>query len=132
MKWQWGTRPTGSETESAWWHRSRADAFAAADRFGDEVVRRRPGGKLETFSPGRVTWRMTRHHLAGRHYPSYAPKILWHRVKHHLFGPLLGCSCSRCFDSRWRIVPASEIYRDRVRIANIEDTLRDAGRTLRK
>lgn len=37
------------------------------------------------------------------HYPSYAPKVIWHRVRHRLFGPLLGCSCSRCFRSRWRL-----------------------------
>lgn len=56
-------------------------------------------------------------------YPAYAPKVIWHGIRHWLFGPLLGCSCTRCFNSRWRIVPASEIYRDRVRLARLEETV---------
>lgn len=60
---------------------------------------------------------MTRHYGLSdnpkRHYPGYAPKVILHRVRHRLFGPLLGCSCTRCFRSRWRIVPAREIYNSR-------------------
>lgn len=67
---------------------------------------------------------MTRVYGLGRnekhHYPSYAPKVLLHRVRHRLFGPLLGCSCTRCFNSRWRIVPAREVYADRKRMAEID------------
>lgn len=64
---------------------------------------------------------MTRHYGLSdnpkRHYPGYAPKVILHRVRHRLFGPLLGCSCTGCFDSRWRIVPAAEFYRTRVNLA---------------
>jgi len=71
---------------------------------------------------------MTRVYFAGRHYPPYAPRILWHRVTHRLAGPLLGCSCSRCFHSPWRVeYPARNGYRDRIRLARLEDAVRDAG-----
>ena len=39
----------------------------------------------------------------GHHYSNYAPKVVFHRVRHWAIGPLLGCSCSTCFRSRWRI-----------------------------
>lgn len=77
------------------------------------------------------------HPNPNHHYPSYAPKVLWHRLKHWLFGPLLGCSCSgpgrgpngrrlgrpallaapdgSCFRSRWRIYWWREASDDRLR-----------------
>lgn len=88
---------------------------------------------------------MTRHYglHPTRHYPSYAPKVIWHRVKHRLFGPLVGCSCSgpgvgtgakpsllaapdgSCFHSRWRLdFPARDHYRERRRIADLESRMR--------
>jgi hypothetical protein len=55
---------------------------------------------------------MSRHYGLGRnerhHYPGYAPKVIIHRVRHRLMGPLLGCSCSRCFHSRWRVMWSRE------------------------
>ncbi len=73
-------------------------------------------------------WRM-RHYGLGRSYyhsyPAYAPKVLWHRFMHWAFGPLRGCSCSRCFHSMWRLeYPARDGYRDRLRIAALEDDVR--------
>jgi hypothetical protein len=87
----------------------------------------------------------TRVHLgdATRHYPAYAPKVIFHDIRHYLFGPLLGCSCSgpgkdaqgrrlgrpsllaaddgSCFYSRWRVeYPARDRYADRLRIADLE------------
>lgn len=72
------------------------------------------------------------------------------RLRHYLFGPLLGCSCSGpgfgadgkllgrpallardsagCFYSKWRIeYPARDGYRDRVRLAQLEKAVGDAG-----
>lgn len=70
----------------------------------------------------------TRHHFGARHYPSYAPKVLWHRLSHRVAGPLMGCSCSRCFYSVWRVdYPARDDYRDRVRLARLEQAVRAAG-----
>lgn len=69
-------------------------------------------------------------------YPSYAPKVIWHRVTHRLFGPLLGCSCSGplrqpggCFMSKWRIdYPARDGYRDTVRLGRLEERVRELER----
>lgn len=51
---------------------------------------------------------MTRVYGLGRnekhHYPAYSPRVVFHRVRHWAIGPLLGCSCSRCFKSRWRLM----------------------------
>lgn len=86
---------------------------------------------------------MNRVGIGARHYPAYAPKVLWHRARHWLFGPLLGCSCSgpgrgldgkplsrpsllaapdgSCFRSRWRVeFPARDGYADRLRAAELE------------
>lgn len=76
--------------------------------------------------PARLAGLTVRHHLGGRHYPAWAPRILWHRLTHRLAGPLLGCSCSRCFHSRWRLeYPARDAYADRQRIAHLERRVRD-------
>lgn len=75
--------------------------------------------------------------LRGRHYPRYAPSVLWQRLTHRLAGPLLGCSCSgpgaggkpsllaapdgSCLHSPWRLsYPARDGYKDRVRIDKLE------------
>lgn len=83
-------------------------------------------------------------------YPAYAPRVLWHRLSHWVAGPLRGCSCSgpgrdvdgrplgrpsllaakdgSCFYSPWRLeYPARSAYADRVRIARIEQVIRDQG-----
>jgi len=80
---------------------------------------------VKTFSKGRIygLGRNERHH-----YPSYAPKVILHRVRHWAIGPLLGCSCSRCFHSRWRLMWAQQII-DRFvsnerRIKGLEDEFR--------
>jgi hypothetical protein len=88
--------------------------------------------------------------MRGRHYPAYSPRVLAHRLSHYLVGPLLGCSCSGpgidenggplgrrsllarksrgCFYSKWRIeYPARDGYRDRVRLAQLEKAVGDAG-----
>lgn len=96
---------------------------------------------------------MTRVYGLGRShhhsYPSYAPKVVLHRLRHWLIGPLLGCSCSGpgrdehgrrlgrpsllardgrgCFNSPWRIAYSQETTRDRIRLANLEQAVRDAG-----
>lgn len=92
---------------------------------------------------------MTRVYMGGRHYPPWAPRVLWHRLTHWLVGPLLGCSCSgpgpsgnrmwnrpsllaaedgSCFYSPWRVeYPARMRYADRVRLARLEDAVRGAG-----
>jgi hypothetical protein len=57
------------------------------------------------------------------HYPSYAPKVVFHRVRHWAIGPLLGCSCSRCFNHPRRIIPAREFYASRVSFARFLDEL---------
>jgi hypothetical protein len=44
---------------------------------------------------------------------------LW-RVRHWLTGPQRGCSCTRCFNHPRRRVPATEFYRDRIRLAAAE------------
>jgi hypothetical protein len=63
-----------------------------------------------------------------RHFPAYAPVVLWHRLTHRLFGPPMGCSCMRCFRSVWRIeYPARDGYADRLRLARLERAVRDAG-----
>lgn len=68
---------------------------------------------------------MTRTYIAGRHYPSYAPKVLWNRLLHvTILGPLLGCSCTRCFNHPWRLYYWREGVRDRVRVAELERELR--------
>lgn len=94
-------------------------------------------------------------HIGTRHYPRYAPKVLYSRALHYLFGPLRGCSCSgpgmgaderplgrpsllaapdgSCFRSSWRIgYPAREGYNDRIRIARLEEAVRNAGITIRR
>jgi hypothetical protein len=61
------------------------------------------------------------------HYPSYAPKVVFHRVRHWAIGPLIGCSCSRCFRSRWRIAYSNEVIdraaRNERRIKSIDKQL---------
>lgn len=63
---------------------------------------------------------MTRVYGLGRnerhHYPHYAPKVIFHRVRHRLIGPLIGCSCSTCFRSRWRIAYSNETIDRFVRV----------------
>jgi hypothetical protein len=65
---------------------------------------------------------MSRHYFGdGRHYPSYAPRVLWNRLLHvTILGPLLGCSCTRCFHHPRRIYYWREGVRDRQRIAELE------------
>jgi hypothetical protein len=58
-----------------------------------------------------------------RHYPGYAPKVLIHRIRHRLIGPLLGCSCSRCFYSRWRLIWSREFVQERVTVRRKTDDL---------
>lgn len=68
-------------------------------------------------------------YLGARHYPAWAPKILWHRFSHWAIGPLLGCSCSRCFQSRWRIAYSNEVINRAVknerRVEEIDKQLRE-------
>lgn len=74
---------------------------------------------------------MTRIHGLGRsgnrHYPSYAPKVIFHRVRHWAIGPLIGCSCSRCFRSRWRIAYSNSVIdrfvKNERRVRHVEDEL---------
>lgn len=48
-------------------------------------------------------------------------KELLHRITHStVLGPLLGCSCSRCFYHPWRLYYWREGVRDRLRIAELE------------
>lgn len=76
---------------------------------------------------------MTRVYGLGRnerhHYPSYAPKVIFHRVRHWAIGPLIGCSCSRCFRSRWRIAYSNEVIdravRNERRVEAIDAQLRE-------
>jgi hypothetical protein len=66
---------------------------------------------------------MTRHYFADkrRSYPSWAPRVLWNRLLHvTILGPLLGCSCSRCFHHRWRLYWWREGVGDRLRLADAE------------
>lgn len=64
-----------------------------------------------------------------RHYPSYAPKVILHRVRHWAIGPLLGCSCSKCFRSRWRIAYSNSVIdrfvRNERRVEAIDKQLRE-------
>lgn len=71
-----------------------------------------------------------RHYIGTRHYPSYAPRVLWHRFIVHrtLVGPLMGCSCTRCFKHPWRLAYSRETVRDRVRIAELEKRVRKLER----
>jgi hypothetical protein len=74
---------------------------------------------------------MTRVTFSGeqRHYPSYAPRVLWNRLLHvTILGPLLGCSCTRCFKHPWRLYYWREGVRDRVRVAELERELADVKR----
>lgn len=69
---------------------------------------------------------MTRYYMAGRHYPPYAPRVLWYRLLHvTILGPLLGCSCTRCFKHPWRLYYWREGVRDRLRVAALERELAD-------
>lgn len=69
---------------------------------------------------------MNRHYLGNRHYPPYAPRVLWNRMLHKtILGPLLGCSCSRCFWHRWRLYYWREGVRDRLRIADLEERIHE-------
>lgn len=82
---------------------------------------------------GRVEGVAVRHYLGGRHYPSYAPKIIWQRLLHvTIIGPLLGCSCTRCFNHPRRLYYWREGVRDRVRLARLEARVDELERTLRK
>lgn len=70
-----------------------------------------------------------RHILGGRSYPPYAPRILFNRLSHRtIIGPLLGCSCTRCFHHPWRLYYWREGVRDRVRIARLEERVRQLER----
>lgn len=51
----------------------------------------------------------------GHHYPGWAPKVLWHRFTHWAIGPLMGCSCTRCFHSKWRIAELEDRVRELLR-----------------
>lgn len=66
---------------------------------------------------------------AMRSYPAYAPRVVWLRVTHRLFGPLLGCSCSTCFRSRWRIAYSNptidRFVKNERRIEAIDKQLRE-------
>lgn len=64
------------------------------------------------------------------HYPSYAPKVLLHRVRHWAIGPLMGCSCSRCFPKRWRMVWSPTFLDERVRNARAHEALDNRLRQL--
>lgn len=71
---------------------------------------------------------MTRHYFGTRHYPGYAPRVLFNRLQHvTILGPLMGCSCTRCFNHPWRLYWWREGVRDRVRLARLEQAVRDAG-----
>lgn len=64
-------------------------------------------------------------YFGDRHYPSYAPRVLWNRLLHvTILGPLLGCSCTRCFRHPWRLYYWREGVHDRVRLARLEDRVR--------
>jgi len=47
-----------------------------------------------------------------------------------LWGPLAGCSCSTCFSHPWRLYYWREGVRDRVRIAHLENEMRDLRKRL--
>lgn len=72
---------------------------------------------------------MTRHYFGTRrtrHYPPYAPRVLWNRMLHKtIIGPVLGCSCTRCFYHKWRLQWWREGVRDRVRVARLEERVRE-------
>lgn len=98
---------------------------------------------------------MTRVVMNGRHYPPYAPRVLWRCLTHWLAGPLLGCSCSgpgvgldgkplarpsllaaddgSCFRSPWRIgFPARDGYRERIRLADAERHITELQSAVRR
>lgn len=79
---------------------------------------------------GNLSRRFTRHSFGGtRTYPSYAPRVLWNRLLHvTILGPLLGCSCSRCFKHPMRLYYWREGVRDRLRIAALEKRVREIER----
>lgn len=56
------------------------------------------------------------------------PGYWWHRIVHRLRGPQRGCSCSRCFYHPKRRVPASEFYKDRLRLCEVERRLCEVER----
>lgn len=68
----------------------------------------------------------TRHSFGGsRTYPGYAPRVPWNRLLHRtVLGPLLGCSCSRCFVHPRRLYYWREGVRDRLRVAKLEARVR--------
>lgn len=45
-------------------------------------------------------------------------------IHNTIVGPLLGCSCSRCFYHPYRLSYSRETMRDRVRIAELEERVR--------
>lgn len=61
-------------------------------------------------------------------YHRSSPPLLAYRIWHRLTGVRRGCSCSRCFHHPRRRVPAAEVYRDRVRLAEVERRVRDLER----
>lgn len=70
-----------------------------------------------------------RHIIDGRAYPSWHPRVLFNRLSHRtIIGPLMGCSCSRCFKHPWRLVYSREAVVDRVRLARVEERLDAAKR----
>lgn len=54
------------------------------------------------------------------------PRLQLWRLRHWMFGPWMGCSCSRCFYNPRRIVHGPEIIHVNQRLAELEDKVRKA------
>lgn len=64
-------------------------------------------------------------------YPRTSPALLIIGIRHRLTGARRGCSCTRCFSNPRRRVPPAEIYRDRARLAKLEESVRKIERGAR-